>query len=48
MNYQFQILNNYKKLIIKKINYNKLNKFITADVVKSFYDKRIEKLTKTK
>ncbi|OGY93069.1 MAG: hypothetical protein A3H70_05525 [Candidatus Komeilibacteria bacterium RIFCSPLOWO2_02_FULL_48_11] len=33
---------------MKKINYSKLNKFITSDVVKPFYDKRIEKLTKTK
>ena len=33
---------------MKKINYSKLSKFITSDVVKPFYDKRIEKLTKTK
>jgi len=33
---------------MKKINYSKLDKFIATDVVKPFYDKRIEKLTKTK
>ena len=33
---------------MKKINYGKLNKFIASDVVKPFYDKRIEKLTKSK
>lgn len=33
---------------MKKINYGRLNKFIASDVVKPFYDKRIEKLTKSK
>lgn len=33
---------------MKKINYKKLNNFIATDVVKPFYDKRIEKLTNIK
>ncbi len=47
MNYQLQILKIHKKSM-KKINYEKLNKFIATDIVKPFYDKRIEKLTKSR